>query len=398
MPTIPVFSSSKVNFSQLLGCTLMVAGTTVGAGMLGMPLITSQAGFFPAIAITAAVWGFMLITGLLLLDVCLQSPGASNILSLAQHFLGKPGKRWVGALFAFLYYALLTAYFAAGTHLISSVFSCSFFVSLVSFGLVFGLVLIKGFSWIHKVNTALTLAMVGSYGLLLIWGGACVDPDRLSYTKLSASFLATPVLFSAFGFHNIIPSLVSAVGRNRGLLRMAVVFGTLLALLMFLLWQWLIIGSIPRDVLKKTLKEGLPVTMALQAVIGKNGVFLTGQCFAFFALTTSLLGVSLSMIDFLSEVFSRYKKWMNRMTLTLMTFFVPIFCVVWDPTVFDTALGIAGGFGEAVLNGFIPILFFVLYKKSSADAPLRLTQKTLLLALSLFCLSVILIEVYELCF
>ena len=398
MSNIAVFPSNRIPYSQLIGCALLVAGTTVGAGMLGMPLITSQAGFIPAVAITVIVWAVMLMTGLLLLEVCLQVPGSSNILSLAQHFFGKTGRTWVGALFAFLYYALLTAYFDAGTHLISSVFSCPFFISLMSFSLLFGVIVANGFHWINKVNTALTLAMVASYSLLLVWGGSSVDTVRLSHAQLSASFFATPVLFSAFGFHNIIPSLVGEVGKNKKLLRLSIVLGTMLALVIFLLWQWLIIGSIPQDVLQKTLAQGMPVTMALQAIVAKTGVFLTGQCFAFFALTTSLLGVSFSMLDFLSEALASYKIQLNRIALTVLTFSIPILCVLWDPTLFDKALGIAGGFGEAILNGFIPIVFFLLYKRRRVEEKLSAFQKITVAVLSLFCFFVVLVELYQLVF
>jgi tyrosine-specific transport protein len=43
--------------------------------------------------------------------------------------------------------------------------------------------------------------------------------------------------------------------------------------------------------------------------------------------------------------------------LTLLAFVPPFICASINPTIFDTALGIAGGFGEAVLNGLVPIFF-----------------------------------------
>jgi tyrosine-specific transport protein len=100
----------------------MVAGTTIGAGMLGMPLITSRSGFFPAIGVTCAVWAFMLITGLLLLEVCVKLPKNNNILSISHYFWGSKGSNAIGGLFAFLYYCLLVAYFAAGALLVSTFF------------------------------------------------------------------------------------------------------------------------------------------------------------------------------------------------------------------------------------------------------------------------------------
>ncbi len=54
----------KIN--HFIGGILLVAGTTIGAGMLAIPLVTATAGFLPAFIITFFVWLFMLLTGLLL--------------------------------------------------------------------------------------------------------------------------------------------------------------------------------------------------------------------------------------------------------------------------------------------------------------------------------------------
>lgn len=43
----------------------LIAGTTIGGGMLALPVLTSQAGFFPSLAIYLLCWLFMVGTGLL---------------------------------------------------------------------------------------------------------------------------------------------------------------------------------------------------------------------------------------------------------------------------------------------------------------------------------------------
>ena len=77
--------------SKVVSGSLLIAGTTIGAGMLGIPLVTSQCGFVPAIIITVIVWAFMLATGLLLLRATLWMPNHSSFLSISRHFLGRWG-------------------------------------------------------------------------------------------------------------------------------------------------------------------------------------------------------------------------------------------------------------------------------------------------------------------
>ncbi len=384
------------SLSQLISCTLMVAGTTIGAGMLGMPLITSKAGFFPAVGITVAVWAFMLVTGLLLLEACSKMPSGSNILSLSHYYLGKKGKGFVGALFVFLYYCLLVAYFAAGSTLISSVLAIPPYISLLGLFLVFGTIVALGSKSIDRVNAFLTIAMFLAYALLILFGSTAVDVQRLFHSNASVSLLATPILFSAFGYHNIIPSLSSYVGGNKSLLRMSIIIGTILALIVFLLWQWMIIGSIPHEALERTLREGLPVTQALQEAAGRKEIYRIGQCFAFFALTTSLLGVCFSMVDFLAEAFKVTSRGVKRVYLTLLTFAPPMICVMWNPTIFDKALSVAGGVGEAFLNGFVPIAFFALLKRDLLKSKGISALKIFLFFLVMFCLVVFFVELKDL--
>ena len=46
---------------------------------------------------------------------------------------------------------------------------------------------------------------------------------------------------------------------------------------------------------------------------------------------------------------------MKRIALCLLTFVPPFILAGLNPDIFVTALGIAGGFGEAYLNGLLPI-------------------------------------------
>ena len=100
---------SKVNVLRVISGTFLIAGTMIGAGMLGLPLVTGVAGFFPGILITLAVWFFMYCTGLLFLEVTLWMPDGSNVLSISGRFFGKGGRLLSGGMFIFLYYCLMIA-------------------------------------------------------------------------------------------------------------------------------------------------------------------------------------------------------------------------------------------------------------------------------------------------
>ena len=115
--------NQEKSFFRMISGTFLIAGTMIGAGMLGIPLVTGASRFLPGILITILVWFFMYCTGLLFLEVTLWMKDGSNVLSMSQRFFGKWGRWLSGGMFVFLYYCLMVAYFAAGSPLLGDAFS-----------------------------------------------------------------------------------------------------------------------------------------------------------------------------------------------------------------------------------------------------------------------------------
>lgn len=62
----------------------MIIGTTIGAGMLSLPLIVASCGFSMAIILLILSWSVMYITALKLLRVCAKYPLGVNFTSMMQ--------------------------------------------------------------------------------------------------------------------------------------------------------------------------------------------------------------------------------------------------------------------------------------------------------------------------
>lgn len=370
---------NKKEITQIISGSLLVAGTTVGAGMLGIPLMTAKAGFWPAMCITIFTWAIMLWTGLLYLEATLWMPLGSNLLSMSKRFFGNQGRIFSGAMFLFLYYCLLVAYFAAGAPMLAYALNISFGWELTGirayalFGGLFALIVGLGTKWIDWSNMILTTLMVVVYFLLITLGASEVEAGKLEFVSWSPVFFAMPILFSAFGYHNIIPSLCTYFDKRVKPLKLSIIVGTTIALLIYLIWQWLVIGIVPQESIATALSQGQPVTAAMQNITGKKWIFALGQTFAFFAIATSLIGVSFSVVDFLADGLKMERKGLKRLLLSFMTFFPPFILVWLYPSIFDKALGVAGGFGEGILNGLIPIalVWIGLYHKGLQPTLLR---------------------------
>ncbi|MBS3903479.1 MAG: hypothetical protein KGZ30_03870 [Anaplasmataceae bacterium] len=391
-------------FSKIISGSLLIAGTAIGAGMLGIPLITAQSGFYPALLITGLVWLFMLATGLLMIEATLWMPTGSNILTMTGKLLGSKGRYIAGGLFLFLYYCLMIAYVAGGAPLFSTFIANATGWILpgasgyVLFSLIFGAIVFRGVRSMDRVNLILVMAMAAMYVGIVSFGSQAINLSRFAFFNVSAAFAAAPVLFSAFGYHNMIPSLCTYLQRDRRALRLSVVCGTTLALIIYSIWQWLVIGSVPLEAIAIAKAAGQPASAVLEGIINNPWLGRCAAGFAFFALVTSFLGVALSMTDFMADGLRKITT--TRIVPTLLTFIPPLGMAILDPTLFDKALGVAGGFGEAFLNGLLPVLLVWVgrYELQLEHQAMLRGGKPMLLILGAGSIAVFLLEVVALLF
>ncbi|HBY0129805.1 aromatic amino acid transport family protein, partial [Klebsiella pneumoniae] len=95
--------------NRTLGSILIVAGTTIGAGMLAMPLAAAGVGFTVTLGLLFTLWALMCYTALLLLEVYQHVPADMGLGSLAARYLGRYGQWVTGFCMLFLLYALTAA-------------------------------------------------------------------------------------------------------------------------------------------------------------------------------------------------------------------------------------------------------------------------------------------------
>ena len=71
--------SAPVSTMKKLGGVLLIAGTSIGAGMLAIPYAVAAAGFFYAVILLLVNWLIMLPTALLMVEVNTRQPIAADL-------------------------------------------------------------------------------------------------------------------------------------------------------------------------------------------------------------------------------------------------------------------------------------------------------------------------------
>ncbi|CCB89721.1 putative uncharacterized protein [Simkania negevensis Z] len=350
-----------MNFLKAFGGALLVGGTAIGAGMLALPVVTANAGLLPSYVIYLICWIFSACTGLLLLEVCLWMPNDANIISMASHLLGPVGKAVAWVLYLFLFYCLTIAYVAGGGGFIVALFGGSLphVLGLLIFTAIFGFCVYMGTRFVDRINVVLMIGLGVSYFLFLYFGFTKVEFDYFKRFNVIPAIMALPVIFTSFSYQGIIPSLTTYLERNPKMVRFAILVGTAFPFLAYIIWQFLIIGIVPAagpHGLMEAEAAGQTAIEPLRHIFPGSPIYLIGQFFGAFALTTSFLGVTLGLLDFLSDGLQIAKIGWRKLLLCSLVFIPPIVIAAYNPGIFLTALGYAGGVGCALLLGLLPII------------------------------------------
>jgi tyrosine-specific transport protein len=382
--------------SREVGATLLVAGCSIGAGMLGVPVITGPTGFIPATVAFLLAWGFMLATGLLFVDLLLVSHVERgervHLMSLAHAAYGGLGRWSVTILFGFLFYCVLVAYMLGGGSITKDFISrfggtISEEFSIVLFTLLMGGVTLFGFGMVDRLNRALMVGLIFSYCLLLAIAFPLVEVEHLKRTSWSYMPACLPVMIIAFGYHNLVPTLVEYLDRKRNSIRRAILLGSCLPLLIYILWEIAILGAVhftTTDEWKESVSSGDIVTRVLRGAGSSSALVSVAQWFGFFALATSFLPVTASFIDF----YRAANKKLSQSRAFCLVLLPPLLFALFYPHFFLRALSAAGGYFAVLLFGLLPALLGLRW--ATKQKPLR--RKIYLFSIILFAVAVFGIE------
>ncbi|CAI1191240.1 Tryptophan permease [Serratia liquefaciens] len=345
----------KLSRPSVLGGAMIIAGTAVGAGMFSIPIVTSGVWFSGSVALLVYTWACMLISGLMILEAALHYPSGASFHTIVKDLLGKGWNAINGISIAFVLYILTYAYISAGGSIIAHTLEGIVGVGQSTAGLVFAVV-VAFIVWlstraVDRLSTILIGGMVITFVMSVGDMFTHVQPavlfnrgdDQASY--LPYALAALPYLLTSFGYHGNVPGLVKYYHKDSGAVVRSLVYGTLLALAIYILWQYVIQGNIARDAFKQVIAEGGNIGSLLKQMGNVTSSQTVGQllnAFSYMALASSFLGVSLGLFDYLADFFKFSDDTVGRSKTALVTFAPPTIAALLFPNGFLYAIGFAG--------------------------------------------------------
>ncbi|GEK12404.1 amino acid permease [Aliivibrio fischeri] len=354
--------------TKVLGSSLIIAGTTIGAGMLALPLVSASLGFFTASLLMIGIWAIMSYTSLLMLEVHQYGEQSATLHSLARQFLGKHGQKVATFSMLFLFYALCAAYIAGGSEQFHSKlnellpFELSNFASTIIFTCIVATIITFGTKTVDIINRGLfTLKLVMLVSILFFLTPSITGEYLLALPVEQGVFItALPVIFTSFGFHGSIPAIVNYLELDVKKIKISLLVGSSLPLIVYLFWQGMTLGLLSQNEFGQI--NGLNKFITeIQSTIDHQFIQQALSLFADLALLTSFIGVSLGLFEFLRD---SSKKWQQSSIVTaLLTYTPPLLFALFYPQGFIMALGYAA-IALVILALFLPVALVISARKT----------------------------------
>ncbi|AXA34340.1 amino acid permease [Francisella adeliensis] len=361
--------------SKAIGSVLLIIGTTIGAGMLSLPLVVASCGFKVAILLLLLSWSVMYITALKLLNACAKYPVGVNFTSMLKDRTPKLYQAIFAVIYILLLYSLLSAYTSQGSSLVSLALpsgkanATNVAIPAIIFILIFGSLMYS-----YKVSDYANRIFVFLKFLFFILaiGGMFVyiQMDYLSNmpVSLSALVFAWPTLLPSFGFHNVIPVLYEYQNGDIKSIKKSILIGSLAVLIIYFIWIFLALSLIPQEGLHsyQSLFIGGNNTPngfvnEIKSLSHSDMLEIGLNVFIHIAVITSFIGVGISLMHYIRDIFAKYSKNISNLELGFLCFIPPLIFTVFYPQGFILALQYAAIFAVII---FVYTPIFIGSKKT----------------------------------
>lgn len=318
--SIPVEKSQQ----QFWGALFVVAGTTIGAGMLALPMSVASLGILGGSLLLSALWGVMYLSAIIALDLNIHAKIGSSIAKLSNDNLGKAAGLIGAATLVLMLNALLVAYTSGASSLIKTIadtytnISISQPMTMTIFTIAMAALVCIDMKILDTGNHIFFAIMMFVFLAMMavLFGKIQISKPMLGIQEPGVSpwLIAVPLFFTSFGFHGSIPSLVNYCESRSNLIKSAFFWGSFVPLLIYLIW---IIGGLSivytydHAVFTKLVNNEADLgvfILSLSNTIDTPWLQSFSWIFSLLAIITSFLGVAIGLFDYYREQLTQVKE------------------------------------------------------------------------------------------
>lgn len=356
--------------SRFIGGILLIVGTSIGGGMLALPVANAATGFWSSSLFLLLCWCVMTLGAFFILEVNLYLPSGKNMVSMASATLGMPGLFVAWLSYLFLLYTLLSAYISGGTDVLGGLLSYIHIrphpgILSVLFTLIFGLIVYGGIRHVDMLNRGLMFAKLGVYFILIVLISPFIQPHHFEGGHVRYITGSVMILITSFGFAIIVPNLREYFDDNIQALKKVVMIGSLIPLFCYIAWDAAIMGTLSSSgdhgliALRNDDHATSSLAMLLSSTVNNTLISSFFNFFTSICMLTAFLGVSLCLMSFLGDGLKMSQQGRQGFGLFMLTFIPPLLIVLYYPGAYIQALNYAGFFCVILLLLLPAIMSYV---------------------------------------
>ena len=362
-PVLNELRETVLDTNALWTAISLVSGTAVGAGILAIPSVSLKPGFVPSFLTLSGAWALMAGTGFLIAEVACNiamrdsTTSDFGLISITERLYGKRSAQVLGILYMLFHYTLLIAYIAEAGGILSTITGMPQMLGPILFTLVMGGIIAFGSAQLtDMLNNLLFILVLLSFLGLVSLGIGSVNGSNLRHRNYSEVGHAVPILLVALVFHNIVPTICANLKYHKPSIYIALLVGSGIPLMMFILWNLVILGIVPDYTTaahSTTLIDPLDVLLNCNTAHSKVVGQILVTIFSESAIITSFIGFVVGTMGYYTDIFPNRSK--KDLFLYAIVLFPPMFVALGNPHIFLDALDAAGAYGISIIFGLVPI-------------------------------------------
>lgn len=331
----------------------ILLGTIIGAGVLGIPYVIYQAGFWTGMLMIAALGIAMIMLHLYLGEIALRTKAKHELTGYAEKYLGGWGKKVMFISMLIGNYGALTAYLiGTGATIAAIVGGREIFYSIAVF-IILAAIVLMGLKAVGKTEFYMQAIILLIILAISVYSFIFINPNNLQGFNITKVFIPYGAIFFAMIGTTAIPEVRETLRREPKLMKKAILTGTVIPIIVYAIFALVVVGVVGSSFLYLEANEKI-ATIAMGEVLGM-GIRVLGNLFATLTMATSFLTIGLAMMWVYQYDFK-----IKKHTAWAITVFLPLVLALSGLTTFIQTIGIVG----AVAGGIEGVLIVMMHKKA----------------------------------
>jgi tyrosine-specific transport protein len=336
------FFSKELVFFEAVA---ILVGTTIGAGIFGLPYVFSKAGYLTGMLVMIVIGLAMFFSNLFLGEIILSTKQNHQLTGYAGNYFGKKGKYLMFGLILFGLYGNFVSYLIAIGQVAGALFGGPPFFYSILFFCLYSLLIYIGLKIIKKFELVMTMFIFTIILVISFIGYRLIHFSNLGVINWSNFFIPYGAIFFALGSGSALPPLRHLLVGQEKLVKKAIIWGMVIPFVVYILFITVVVGV-----------NGANTTEIASIGLGRafgTIMILFANIFALFTISTSFiaLGQALKETYTLDLKFSHFYSWFFTVSIPLVLF-------LYGLNDFVQVISLVGAIGGS-LQGFLILAMYL---------------------------------------